>query len=589
MGINARGIPVADFDSDGKLPTSRLPMRSETTWKLYLGNGNGTFRAGPTSAAMSNVNWDVAADLNGDGKTDLALVSTSVAGILLGNGNGTFKPIQTFSVDSGTVWLTLADVNNDGVLDAIAAGAPATDVFLGNGNGTFKPKIAVGTFAGTRVDATDLNGDGRIDLVVNENTAVALGNGDGTFKPPVAIPNTGTAPGFAVGDYTGDAIPDLIVFSSGTKLQFVARQRATAPSSQAGPRAPTSEATGRAIRSPPATSTATASSMSILGHDSFVGVLLGNGNGTFQPETTFSVGRRRQNFVYGFTLADVNSDGRLALVAGDPNTSQTVSVLLNKSNGDFTGTVTTTVDQTLPVPSTILSARWPSPSIRPAAFSFSGADPTAGGISSGVNHIEVSLDGSAFAAATSPVSYGALGNGSHVFRVRSVDNAGNVGTAAAYSWTNDTTSPPAVLAIAHSAPTATATNADSVVYSVTFNGIVTGVDPSDFTVPTTGTVTIGSPLVVSGSDNIYAVTVSGILGDGTLALRLVDDDSIIAVSNGKPLGGIGAGNGSFLGDAYTIDHTAPTATFTSQPAAAVTQTTSATFAFAGDDPRSAAS
>jgi hypothetical protein len=65
---------------------------------------------------------------------------------------------------------------------------------LGNGDGTFQsPQTGpeVGNYP-TFVLAVDLNGDGKLDLVVanNEiktgNLNISLGNGDGTFRTAVA-------------------------------------------------------------------------------------------------------------------------------------------------------------------------------------------------------------------------------------------------------------------------------------------------------------------------------------------------------------------------------------------------------------------
>src|SRR5262249_2386659 len=107
-------------------------------------------------------------------------------------------------------------------------------------------------------------------------------------------------------------------------------------------------------------------------------------------------------------------------------------------------------------------------------------------------------------------------------------------------------------------PPGPATNATSVVYTVTFSTSVTGVDATDFALALSG-VTTTPPLVVGGSGTTYTVTINGISGNGTLGLNLVDDDSIVDSSN-RPLGGPGAGNGNFTGQVYTIDNIAPTVT-----------------------------
>jgi subtilisin-like proprotein convertase family protein len=101
-------------------------------------------------------------------------------------------------------------------------------------------------------------------------------------------------------------------------------------------------------------------------------------------------------------------------------------------------------------------------------------------------------------------------------------------------------------------------NASSVDFTVTFGEPVTGVDTGDFSLTTTG-VTGSSVTGVSGSGATYTVSVNTGSGDGTIRLDVSDDDSITAISDGDPLGGVGAGNGDFTsGQIYTIDKTAPT-------------------------------
>ena len=82
---------------------------------------------------------------------------------------------------------------------------------------------------------------------------------------------------------------------------------------------------------------------------------------------------------------------------------------------------------------------------------------------------------------------------------------------------------PYVESIDRMTPSGSTTNASSVVFAVTFSEPVTGVEAGDFTVATTGSFASTSTLV-SGSGADYLVTVSGISGNGTLGLNLVDDD-----------------------------------------------------------------
>jgi hypothetical protein len=97
--------------------------------------------------------------------------------------------------------------------------------------------------------------------------------------------------------------------------------------------------------------------------------------------------------------------------------------------------------------------------------------------------------------------------------------------------------------------------AGSVNYAVTFNQDVTGVDAADFTLVASG-LTGTSITSVTGSGKNYNVLVNTGNGSGSLGLNLVDNDSIQNIVN-LPLGGVGAGNGSFTGQSYNITKTPP--------------------------------
>src|SRR5258706_305909 len=98
-------------------------------------------------------------------------------------------------------------------------------------------------------------------------------------------------------------------------------------------------------------------------------------------------------------------------------------------------------------------------------------------------------------------------------------------------------------------------NASSLDYIVNFSESVTGVDASDVNL----TSNVSGALInrVSGSGNVYTISVNTGAGDDTLRLNTIDDDSI-SDSAGNKLGGIGTENGNFIaGESYTIDKTAP--------------------------------
>ncbi len=89
-------------------------------------------------------------------------------------------------------------------------------------------------------------------------------------------------------------------------------------------------------------------------------------------------------------------------------------------------------------------------------------------------------------------------------------------------------------------------------FTVTFSEAVIGIDGSDFVLTTTGGLSGSSLASILGSGSTYTVTINTGLGDGTVRLDILDDDSIVGVAS-NPLGGPGAGNGSFSsGEAYTV-------------------------------------
>jgi hypothetical protein len=97
-------------------------------------------------------------------------------------------------------------------------------------------------------------------------------------------------------------------------------------------------------------------------------------------------------------------------------------------------------------------------------------------------------------------------------------------------------------------------------FNVTLSDAVSGVDPSDFALTTTGSISGAFVENVNGSGNAYTVLINTGNGDGGVRLDLIDDDSI-QNSGGYPLGGPGAGNGNFTtGEAYAIDKSAPIVT-----------------------------
>jgi len=107
----------------------------------------------------------------------------------------------------------------------------------------------------------------------------------------------------------------------------------------------------------------------------------------------------------------------------------------NSRSADITVTVSNVADTT-PPDTTIDSGPSGTSSSASASFGFSASE--AG------STFQCRLDGSAWAACSSPKAYASLADGSHTFDVRATDAAGNTdGSPASRTWTVDTSAPPA--------------------------------------------------------------------------------------------------------------------------------------------------
>jgi hypothetical protein len=191
---------------------------------VLLNRGNGTFRH-RVRYPCGNGQWAlVVADVNGDGREDLATtssVSNSVS-VLLGHGDGTFAPaVQSFVSAANypnAQDLVASDFDRDGRMDVAVTIPQGGQVSLlrGRGDGSFEPGVSYETGRKpVRVVAGDFNGDGFFDVATTNlgSTAVTIvpGQGNGTFRPAVHYPVYDRPVWLAVGDFNGDGGSDLAV------------------------------------------------------------------------------------------------------------------------------------------------------------------------------------------------------------------------------------------------------------------------------------------------------------------------------------------------------------------------------------------
>jgi hypothetical protein len=169
-----------------------------------LSKPNGTYAA-KTDYSVATPGQIVVGDFNLDGKLDLAVATGSNLVVLLGADGGTFQSPSSLGIAASG--LVAADFNKDGKLDLFVAGS-ASGLYLGNGNGTFTLSgPTLGSYS--YVNSADFNLDGKLDVLLSSTTTgqVYLGNGAGGFTAAGAISGPGQMP--AVADFNGDGKPDV--------------------------------------------------------------------------------------------------------------------------------------------------------------------------------------------------------------------------------------------------------------------------------------------------------------------------------------------------------------------------------------------
>ncbi len=212
-GLDPTQVVAADLTGDGRTDLVVLNAGSQDI-SIFLNDGKGGFVVMPRVDAGNDPTALVVKDINGDGIPEL-LIANSQGDLLLiqGNGDGTFQPYQR--VDQ-TVSLAVGSFNSNGQPEFVLSNTSIDQLSIQYGETqSFVQGRSQGIQAPGAVAVADLNGDGNLDIIMinkGENEVlVYLGLGGDRFEAPLRY-YTGTDPeGLTVADLTGDGIPDLIV------------------------------------------------------------------------------------------------------------------------------------------------------------------------------------------------------------------------------------------------------------------------------------------------------------------------------------------------------------------------------------------
>ncbi len=334
-GHYPKEIIAADLDNDG---VTDLAVAGQYLVSVLINNGDATFHDQVFYGGGSDMRSISSGDYDGDGDFDHAVVNTegdNVA-IMKNHGDGTFETAVNYQLRASDV--CLADFDSDGETDVATSTWVGSlyyaAVLLNDGSGILAEPVYSYTSMeyAAALDAADLNGDDRVDLVVvcySESAAVLLGNGNGTFQMPTYYPGGGQGSrdvttvdldndndvDVAVANESADNVAILLNAGDGTLA--LAGTYPTDDSTQSIFAADLNNDTHQDL----VTANAGAGVLSIL---------LNNGDGSFSPTVYYAAG----GWPMSAGAADVDHDGYQDLLAATLFDDK-VSVLCNAGDGTF--------------------------------------------------------------------------------------------------------------------------------------------------------------------------------------------------------------------------------------------------------------
>ena len=341
-GSRPEAVAVGDLDGDGRTDVALLTSvasdpANDKMVHVFLQNTDGTLKPRVRyPVGGRSISIDIG-DVNGDGRADVVVgvddVTNDRIGVLLQNATGTLDAVVAYPTPNANQ-VKIGDFNGDGRMDvaSLSWGSNGTglDVFLQNATGTLAPPVTYAVTHGgyDELDAGDVNGDGRTDIVVMSgqlwalpDMSVLLQSSDGTLGAPTSYSlsaNNVNPAGVAIGDTNGDGRDDVVLSYGGSRPNsFIARflqnsQGALDPevlvSSQDNPSALVlADVDGDGRKD------------ALVAHNASLGVYRQFPNGDLLAEELYTIPSASTHQLQGLAVGDINGDGRPDAVIADYN------------------------------------------------------------------------------------------------------------------------------------------------------------------------------------------------------------------------------------------------------------------------------